>query len=77
MSEYLEYGGLEEATKDLRVKVSDFFQTDFNVLYDALREAYEQGREDAALDIENAVIEVAGNSAHTMQQAARIARTRG
>lgn len=74
MSEYLEYGGLEEATKDLRVKVSDFFQTDFNVLYNALREAYEQGREDAAIDIENAVIEVAGNSAHTMQQAARVAR---
>jgi archaellum component FlaC len=56
MSEYLEYGGLEEATKDLRKKVSDFFSTDFNVLYDALLEAYEQGvsdtREQIAQDIE-------------------------
>ena len=46
MSEYLEYGGLEEATKELRKKVYDFFSTDFDVLYDALREAYEQGVED-------------------------------
>jgi N-acetylglutamate synthase/N-acetylornithine aminotransferase len=31
-------------------------------------------REQIARDIENAVIEVAGDSAHTMEQAARIAR---
>lgn len=57
MSEYLEYGGLEEDAKELRKKVADFFQTDYEVLYDALHEVYEQGvldtREKVAQEIED------------------------
>lgn len=56
MSEYLEYGGIEEDAKELRKKVADFFQTDYQVLYDALRETYDQGvadtREQIAREIE-------------------------
>ncbi len=78
MSEYLEYGGLEEDAKELRKKVYDFFKTDYDVLYGALRDVYEQGvfdaREQIVKELESAVIEVAGNSAATMDQAIRIAR---
>lgn len=46
MSEYLEYGGLEEDAKELRKKVWEFFQTDFDVLYDALHDVYYQAVSD-------------------------------
>ena len=74
MSEFLEYGGMEEGAKELLKIVHNFYKPDFEVIYDALNEMYLQGREDAAQDIDNAIIEVAGDSAHTMRQAARIAR---
>lgn len=46
MSEYREYGGIEEDTKELMKKVSAFYNPDFKILYEALYEVYQQGYED-------------------------------
>lgn len=78
MSEYLEYGNFEEDVKSLLNEIRGFYKPEFEVISDALWQMYKQGifdaREEIAKEIENAVIEVAGNSAETMRQAARIAR---
>lgn len=56
MSEYLEYGGLEDDTKELQKKIWGFFNTDYRVLYDVLHDVYEQAvsdtREQVAQEIE-------------------------
>lgn len=46
MSEYTEYGGIEEDAKSLMKKVHDFYSPEFQVLYDAIYEAYQQGYQD-------------------------------
>ena len=57
MSEYLEYGGLEEDVKALQKKVWDFFKTDYEALYNALHDVYQQAvsdtREKVAQEIED------------------------
>ena len=46
MSDYTEYGGIEEDAKTLMKKVHDFYSPQFKVLYDAIYEAYQQGYQD-------------------------------
>lgn len=78
MSEYLEYGNFEEDVKSLLNQIRGFYKPEFEVINDALWEMYKQGaldaREKIIAKLEKAVIEVAGNSAATMDQAIRIAR---
>jgi hypothetical protein len=78
VSEYLEYGNFEEDVKSLLNKIRGFYNPEFVVISDALWQMYKQGAFDAREKIieklEKAVIEVAGNSAATMDQAIRIVR---
>lgn len=43
MSEFLEYGGMEEMAKELWKEVDTFFSIDYEILYAALKNAYDQG----------------------------------
>ena len=71
---YFEDGSHYEDVKSLKFKIWDDLTIKTEIISEALKEAYLWGREEAAREIESAVIEVAGNSAATMEQAARIAR---
>jgi hypothetical protein len=43
MSEFLEYGGMAEMAKELWKEVTTFFSIDYDILYAALKDAYDQG----------------------------------
>lgn len=62
----------EEITKELLLNYSGSIED--KLVNDLLAMLESQLREQIALDIENAIIEVVGNSAATMQQAVRIVR---
>lgn len=62
----------EEITKELLLNYSGNIED--KLVNDLLAMLESQLREQIATDLDNAIIEVAGNSAATMQQAARIVR---
>jgi len=71
---YFEDGSHYEDVKQVARTLQDALNIDFELISTALADAYWYGREEASRDIDNAVIEVAGDSAATMRQASRIAK---